>query len=124
MVTDTKPYIDPKEFFHPDDNRIPPGYSGFIGKSVPYACAILGGTLGLVVDNWARRRPTFAGPVRFLMVNSALLYLVNWHYQYTEETRKKKNYFLYTYIRDHPDEFPLVERQKFATYFERWRPCR
>jgi len=124
MVTDTRPYIDPKEFFHPDDNRIPPGNQGFVGKSLPYACAILGGTFGLVIENAAKRRPYFQGPMSFLILNSALLYAVNWYKEYTEERRKKKNYFLYTYIRDHPDEFPLVERQKFATYFESWRPNR
>jgi len=124
MVTDTKPYIDPKEYFHPEDNRIPPDHGGFVMKYGPYVFAVFGSSLGIVAGNFYHKKPIFSGPLKFLALGAASVYGFNLYRDYHHEKTKRLNYFVYNYIRDHPDEFPLIERKKFATLFEPWRPCR
>jgi len=124
MVTDTKPYIDPKEFFHPDDNRIPADSSGFIGKYLPYVFAIAGPSSGIMVSNYYLNRPVLAGPLKHVVYGAISVFCMLKYKEFADEKVKRQNHFIYTYIRDHPDEFPLIERQKFADFFEAWRPCR
>lgn len=124
MVTSDRLYIDPKEYFHPEDNRVPPHHGGYVKKYGPYILAVTGSSLGILAQHYYLKKPWYAGPLKHLVLGAGSCWLVEQWRVYHYEKSKRQAYFIYNYIKDNPELFPLIERQKFEDVFDSWRPTR
>ncbi|TMW49213.1 hypothetical protein DOY81_005695 [Sarcophaga bullata] len=89
----------------------------------PLACSAAGFGLALVL-NWGFRRPLFSGIQKHIAFAVAGGVIGKYIDGKRNEALATRDAILRNYVELHPEDFPAVERKKFADVLERWVPIR
>ncbi|XP_058467604.1 NADH dehydrogenase [ubiquinone] 1 subunit C2 [Malaya genurostris] len=82
------------------------------------------GFLGACYVNWGNSRPLLSGIQKHIIaavsIGAIAVAVDKWRNDYFAE----KDATLRHYIELHPEDFPIIERKKYADVFEYWQPIR
>ncbi|KAK7072823.1 Ndufc2p [Halocaridina rubra] len=121
MEVDERTEIDPAEYFNPE-RSIP--YEGVIKRYwYPVVMGLAGASFGCGF-NFIKRRPVFSGLQIHVLGGAIGMLLGITVDNYATRKMAHRDLMLYEYIRSHPDDFPPIERKKYAQVLEPWVPIR
>lgn len=120
-MPDERTEIDPAEYFNPDG---PIPSKSLLGKIwVPTVLGAAGiGTA--CFTNMFNRRPALSGIQRHLVLGIAGVFLGIVGSKWAARRQAHRDFVLYNYIVNHPEDFPPIERKKYAEVLESWVPIR
>ncbi|XP_066970038.1 NADH dehydrogenase [ubiquinone] 1 subunit C2 [Macrobrachium rosenbergii] len=121
MEVDERTEIDPAEYFNPDRPARDPGP---IRKHWYPVVVGLGGVLFACFANSLSRRPAFSGIQKHILGGTLGVVIGITADNYGKRKAAHRDLMLYNYIVNHPEDFPPIERKKFADVFEKWVPVR
>ncbi|KAI9586330.1 NADH dehydrogenase [ubiquinone] 1 subunit C2 [Glossina fuscipes] len=112
--------IDPLELLTDKVGRQPRFLSSVYN---PVACAAAGFGLAAFL-NWGFRRPAFSGiqkHIAFAIAGGVFGIYID---KKRDEYLATRDAILRHYVQLHPDDFPPIQRKKYADVLERWVPIR
>ncbi|XP_068241389.1 NADH dehydrogenase [ubiquinone] 1 subunit C2 [Palaemon carinicauda] len=120
MEVDERTEIDPAEYFNPDR----PGRD--VGpRRLWYPATVgVGGVLFACFANSLQRRPAFSGIQRHILWGAIGVILGITADSYGKRKAAHRDLMLYNYIVTHPEDFPPIERKKYADVLQSWVPIR
>ncbi|KAI8125445.1 hypothetical protein FF38_14401 [Lucilia cuprina] len=89
----------------------------------PLACAAAGCGLAMIL-NWGFRRPVMSGIQKHIALTAAGGFLGTYLDKKRNEALATRDAVLRHYVQLHPEDFPVVERKKYADVLEKWVPIR
>jgi len=122
-VTDG-PVIDPADLFDPNIEHLPKNYGGMYQKYGPQALAGILGYSSIWGFNVAHNLPRYANKWMYVVSVAFWVGCATKAKSIWEEKSKRRNYVMWQYIKDHPEDFPLIERKLWRDEFLPWNPHR
>jgi len=122
-VTDG-PVIDPADLFDPNIEHLPKNYGGMVQK---YGVQTIAGLLGYASvwgHNVGNNLPRYANKWAYVVSVAFWVGFATKGKSMWEEKSKIRNYKMWQYIKDHPEDFPLIERKLWRDEFLPWNPHR
>ncbi|XP_042212365.1 NADH dehydrogenase [ubiquinone] 1 subunit C2-like [Homarus americanus] len=121
MEPDERTEIDPAEYFNPDNAGPPPS---FLRKAwFPTVLAGVGVSLACVL-NLHNRKPAFSGLQQHAIFSGLGTIFGFTGGNWLDRRAAQRDAVLYHYIVSHPEDFPPVERKKYADVLKKWVPIR
>ncbi|CAH1996283.1 unnamed protein product [Acanthoscelides obtectus] len=89
----------------------------------PICCGIIG-FLGVLIANWATRRPVMSGIQKHIIATVGMAGVGKVLDDYRTQNLAERDAVFRHYIQLHPEDFPPYERVKYKDVLEKWYPIR